>query len=134
MNYGKALAMCGTALVTALALATATSPLHAGSIKPLVVVVHPEDYVSRRVIYADLDLTSIPGERMLKRRVGGAVTEVCTEAVGGLSSSLAYRDCEIGALGGARPQIALAVQRAHELAATGTSLISAAAITIEAGE
>jgi hypothetical protein len=38
--------------------------------------------------------------------------------------------CDNRAWGEARPQIARAVQRAHDIASTGTSPIAAAAITI----
>ncbi len=40
------------------------------------------------------------------------------------------KSCDTSAWGGARPQIARAVQRAREIAATGSSTIAAAAITI----
>jgi UrcA family protein len=130
MNYGKALAMCAATLVAATAIGTAASPVQARSARPIVVVAHAEDYVTRHISYADLNLAVPPGERTLNRRVGLAVTQVCDETVGGRSTTFTYRDCVVGAWRVGRPQIALAVQRAQEIATTGTSSIAAVAITI----
>lgn len=134
MNYGKALAMCGASLVAAVAIGLAGSALHARPPTPLYVIAHPEEYVARHVSYADLNLTFASGERTLNRRVGTAVSAVCNEAVGGLSTTFEYQDCRIGAWGRARPQITRAVQRAREIAATGKSLIATGAITVAAPE
>jgi UrcA family protein len=132
MNYGKPLAMCAATLIAAVAIGAAASPVGARPQHAVVVVAHPEDLVTRRISYADLNLASAPGERTLTRRVGYAVTSLCNEAVGGEYTSFDYKDCESGAWRGARPQISLAVQRAREVAATGSSLIVATAITIAA--
>jgi hypothetical protein len=70
----------------------------------------------------------------LNHRVDGAVDSLCDEATGGPDGSLHIRlatmACSNAAWAGARPQIALAVQRAREIAATGSSAIAAAAITL----
>jgi UrcA family protein len=130
MNYGKALAMCAATLVAAVAIGAAASPVRARPPHTIVVVAHPEELVTRRISYADLNLASAPGERTLNRRVGYAVSSLCNEAVGGDSTSFVYRDCDSGAWRGARPQISVAVERAREIASTGSSLIAATAITI----
>jgi len=130
MNYAKALAMCGATLVAAVAIGTVVSPVQAASPRALVVVANPEDYVTRHISYADLNLAVVPGELTLNRRVGYAVTELCDDAVGGTSTGFEYRECRSGAWSGAQPQVALAIQRAHEIATTGTSSIAAALITI----
>jgi UrcA family protein len=130
MNYSRALAMCGATLVAAVAIGTVAYPVEARGAPTVEVVAHPEDLVVRRVSYADLNLGSAPGERTLNRRVAGAVMDVCSEAVGGNSTDLVYRDCAIGAWRAARPQISLAVERARQIAATGTSSIAAVAITV----
>jgi UrcA family protein len=130
MNYTKGLAICAATLVAGAAIAAASSPLHARPPTGVVVIAHPEDYVIRRVSYADLNLATAPGERTLNHRVGNAVSYVCNEATGGLSTSFEYADCRAGSWSRARPQIALAVERAHQIAATGSSLIAATAITI----
>ena len=132
MSYSRALSMCGATLVAAVAIGTVAYPLEARPGPTLEVVAHPDDYVVRRVSYADLNLASAPGERTLGRRVAGAVVDVCNEAGGGNSTDLVYRDCATGAWRGARPQISLAVQRAHEIAATGSSSIATVAITVGA--
>ena len=132
MNYSRTLAMCGATLVAAVAIGTVAYPLEARAGPTLEVVAHPEDFVVRRVSYADLNLASAPGERTLNRRVAGAVMDVCNEAVGGNSTDLVYRDCATGAWQGARPQISLALQRAHEIATTGSSSIVTVAIAVGA--
>lgn len=132
MNYAKGIAFCGATLIAAVAVGSATFPLHGATPRGLVVVAHPEDYVTRHVSYADLNLASAPGERALNRRVGTAVANVCAEAVAGTFTSFEYRDCESGAWGRARPQVSLAVQRAHEIASNGSSVIAAVAITVAA--
>ena len=132
MNYAKAIALCGAALTAAVAVGVAAFPVHAAGPRAVVVIANPDDYVTRHVSYADLNLASAPGERTLNRRVGSAVSDVCSEAVGGSSTGLQYRDCTIGAWGRARPQVSLAVQRARDIAANGSSLIAAVAITIGA--
>ena len=56
------------------------------------------------------------------------------DGAGGNDGSIEYKTymlrCSGGAWGQARPQIALAVQRARDIAATGTSAITAAALVI----
>jgi UrcA family protein len=134
MNYGKALAMCGATLTAAIAIGAAASPVHAASSRPLVVVANSEEFVTRRISYADLNLAVAAGERTLNRRIDGAITGVCDDAVGGRSTTFSYRDCNNAAWREAAPQIALAVQRAHEMATIGTSSIATAAITISVAE
>jgi UrcA family protein len=135
MNHGKALALCGASLVTALAVGAAAFPLDAGTPRTVLVIAHPADTVERRVTYADLNLAAASGERMLYRRVGNAVTDVCFDAVGSDSTNRQLDDCSSGAWDRARPQVARALQRAHENAATGmTSSVAAGAITIAAGK
>jgi len=136
MNDSKALAICGASLVAAAAIGVTAFPVHAQQ-PPRAIVVNPNlnDYVIERVTYADLNLASEHGQRTLNGRVGYAVNNVCYEAVPyGDTNSVAYGDCTNGAWHRARPQIASAVQRATEIAATGTSSIAAAAITIDISE
>ena len=81
---------------------------------------------SVRVSYRDLNLASMQGERTLNRRVGSAARFVCEPHF----STMDRIGCEAYAWKGARPQIALAVKRAHELAMTGTTSIPLVAISI----
>jgi len=84
-----------------------------------------------RVSYADLNLVAARDERILHRRVGGAARKVCDPNAASLSDH-GFADCVSGAWKGARPQMALAVRRAREIAATGTSSIPLVAIAIAA--
>jgi UrcA family protein len=99
-----------------------------------VLVTAPTDMVLRHVRYSDIDLAVPEGRSALYQRVGFAISDVCAEANHFDNGSFAFKSglkqCSNVAWSGARPQIARAVQRANQLAATGTSSIAAAAITI----
>jgi UrcA family protein len=97
--------------------------------QPLVVYA-PPDLPTRRVSYVDLNLTTPTGEKMLNRRVAGAVRSVCNEATGPTLNFYATNACRDVAWDGARPQIKRAVLRAHEMAANNSSLISTQAILL----
>ena len=132
MNYTKALIMCATVGITATGLLVLAPPAY-GRSGP-VYVVGREDVVSRHISYADLNLASLPGERTLNRRVGTAVSSLCSEVSGGNDGSTSFKysmaRCSGHAWSDARPQIAAAVERAREIASTGSSSISATALTI----
>jgi UrcA family protein len=102
--------------------------------RPIVVTAPAQDLVVRRVSYADLNLASFTGEKILNRRVGSAVGDLCNESTGGdtrsLHGTVNMMRCSKQAWTGARPQIARAIQRAREIASTGSSTIAATAITI----
>ena len=93
--------------------------------------------IVRHVSYADLNLATKEGAKILDRRVGSAVSDVCVEANDGDNGSFDFKvgmlRCSASAWNQARPQIDLAVQRAREMASTGGSAISVAAISISAG-
>jgi UrcA family protein len=132
MDFGRTLAMSGASLITAIAIgAAAAFPLEAGTPRALVVTIQPRNVMERRIDYADLNLAAVAGQQSLNRRISYAVTSLCNEAVSNsTNTSLEYRDCQSEAWRGARAQISLAVQRAQEIAATGSSTIAVAAITI----
>jgi UrcA family protein len=88
----------------------------------------PDDGLSVRVSYRDLNLASLQGEKTLNRRVGGAAEFVCEPHF----DSMDRTACVSYAWRGARPQIAQAIQRARELASTGTTSIPLVAIAIVA--
>lgn len=127
MSYSKILSMCAALAVTAGGLSVMI-PLAEAKERP-VVVVAPADVITRRVSYADLNLASRSGEKLLNRRVGSAVRSVCNEAVGN-SDFYGELRCQSVAWHGARPQIRRAVQRALDIAATGSSPIAVVAITL----
>ncbi len=128
MNYAKALSACGAVLVAAVAVGVVVPPAHS-KVKPVVVTAPAPDQITRRVSYRDLNLTLATDQRTLNHRVGSAVTYVCSEAT--MSSDIFGRiNCRNYAWDGARPQIAQAIERANQIALTGSSPIAAVAITI----
>ena len=137
VGYGKLLSMCAAVAVTSGGLFLLASP---ASARAPIVVTAPlaEDIIVRHVSYADLNLAAAAGLNTLNSRVGGAVEDLCTEAVGGYESGITFKfnmvRCSRDAWSGARPQIAQAVQRAHDIAFTGTSNLAAVAITISLPE
>lgn len=135
MTYQKTLSLCAAVAITCTGLAVVAPPAFAKT-RTVVVMAPAADAPTRRVSYADLNLASAQGETLLNRRVGYAVDDVCAEATGGDDGSLTIKlvmvRCDTSAWNGARPQIARAVQRAREIAATGSSTIIAGAITIAA--
>src|SRR4051794_848939 len=114
MNYTKALAMCGAALVAATAIATTATPVdarpytYAHPYSNVTVVAHPGDYLVRRVSYADLNLASSPGVAILHNRVDNAVNDVCTE-VEIQSYQFTHQECSEDSWDRARPQVYQAV-------------------------
>lgn len=88
-----------------------------------------DDQLTTRVGYGDLDLATASGQRRLHWRVSGAVNEVCAP-LSGMHFRITQQQCRSFAWNGARPQMALAVRRAQEIAARGSSNIAAVAITI----
>lgn len=120
-------------MTLALGSLLAASPVLGAS--PIVVAgtVDP-DLIVRRVSFADLDLVSSAGEVRLNRRVGQAVNGLCDTATGrtdgSLRTLLPNSACRQSAWDNARPQIATAVQRAREIAATGSSRLAARAISV----
>ena len=120
------------ALTLALASCLAATPAVAAQGQPVTVYGEAKENVrTQNVSYADLDLATVKGERMLVRRVGRAVKNVCLFDDGerGVQDS-GYYDCANGAWDDAKPQIAQATARAREIALKGSSSIAAAAIRI----
>lgn len=139
MIIAKIVSMCAATAITAGAIVV-MAPHASAAQHPNLVVTAPADadLVVRHVSYADLNLTMDRGVQVLNHRVGSAVSSVCIEAVGpdthSLGSTIANMRCTRSAWNGARPQIARAVQRARDIAATGSSTIAASAIVISISE
>ena len=123
----------GAAVLSGVAasLLIATTAFAAVQNRPVVVYGEPQENLrTERFTYADLDLNQPKHERKLNSRVAGAVKRVCLyENRIGLQDR-GYYACADDAWGDARPQIARAVARAREIAATGQSSIAATAVTI----
>jgi len=132
MTYRMTFAMLAAVATTTGTLTMIAAPAVAKG-QPIVVTAS-EDELVRHVAYADLQLASAQGESLLNRRVDRAIASLCSEATDELDRSLQLRiakgSCHSGAWDGARPQIALAVQRAHDIAMTGSSTIAATTIVI----
>jgi len=127
-NWWVAFAAAGASVVVLAGAATAALAQQ----QTTTTVIGPrqsEDVRTARVSYRDLNLANPRDERVLNRRVGGAVREVCTRDISN-AHDLGYPKCASGAWSDARSQIALAVRRAHEIAADGTSTIPMVAIAI----
>ena len=134
MTYARIISMCAALGLTAGTFALIALPAFAKTEPVVVAAPAPPDLVRRHISYADLNLASLAGERKLNRRVGNVVSELCSEATGGADGSftmnIQIRKCTSSAWEQAGPQISQAVQRAHEIASTGTSALAATAITI----
>lgn len=87
------------------------------------------DQLERRVGYGDLDLIAASGQTTLVRRVRSAVGEVCSP-LDGTNMRTRMQECRSFAWHGAKPQMALAIQRAQQLAANGSSSIPEVAISV----
>lgn len=128
MKYTKTFSLCAT--VTGL-LVAATPGFGRGA---PVVVTAPHEMLTRHISYADLNLASVAGAKTLDRRIGTAVTDLCNDATGGNDGGTRYKfsmiNCSNEAWNSAQPQIDRAVQRARDIAATGSSSIAAAALII----
>lgn len=131
MSIIKIVPLCAAIAITTGGVVLLGSPAH-GKQRPVVVTapaLPDDDYPTRRVSYADLNLATMAGEKRLHRRVSGAVRVVCFESV---PSGTVYEvdSCRRYAWRGAQPQIDRAVMRAREIASTGKSSIAATAITL----
>lgn len=133
MTYQKLLAMAAAVAVVGSGIALA-APAVAQNGKPVVVRAQPldEDVPTRRVSYRDLNLASAADQKTLNRRVAKAVTQVCNEATGPYPVLSVELSCRSDSWSRARPQIALAVQRAKDIATNGYSNIAPVAIAIAA--
>lgn len=130
-NHSK-LVSISSAVAVALVTLTVATPAFAQT-DPVVVAAR-SNTVTRQISYADLNLAAAAGERTLKHRVSGAVSGLCLEALGGRDAGFAFKysmiQCRTGAWDQAQPQMVRAVQRARDIASTGTSPIAAAEITV----
>ena len=127
MKHANAIAIGGAAVIGAAAMAFTVTSADGRTLQPVVVTAENNDLVVREVKFADLNLASMNDQHVLQKRVTSAVRDVCGEAVGH-DDEWNYRYCYIGAWQDARPQISRAVDRARQIALTGTSTITAAAV------
>ena len=118
------------AIATTLTIFVATAPAGAQE-RPITVTATEERVPVRYVSYRDLNLARTEDEQILVGRVRHAARDVCRESVPFNSANFGLNlSCRSEAWLGARPQIALAVTRAREIAANGFSAIAPVAISI----
>jgi UrcA family protein len=114
----------GTALMTTAAPATAK--------RAPIVVTGPPDEAIASVSYADLNVATKTDQQRLYRRVGATVVSMCDEAIDGdrlvNAAQAVDQACRDRSWVQALPQLKTAIERAYEVAATGTSTIPTAAI------
>jgi UrcA family protein len=94
-----------------------------------VTAIDDPDMITRRIAFADLNLASMQGEKMLNRRVGSAAISLCRDMLPA-ADYLWSSGCQDKVRSGARPQIESAVMRARQIAQVGHSSIAATAITL----
>ena len=125
------LMMCAAASAAAVTMGGATAALAQQQVRSTTVVGErlPDEGRSVGVSYRDLNLAAARDEQILQRRVKAAVRSVCEPDVSYLITKT-FADCASFAWNGANPQIALAVRRAREIAATGASSVPLVAITV----
>lgn len=132
MLGSKLLIGCAAIFATGTEFFLAVPPARAAD-RQISVVAPADLIIYRQVSFSDLNLALPAGQTTLRHRVGGAVHSLCDAVMGNVSMSMPQilrSRCHDDAWGQANPQIASAVQRAQDLAATGTSSITAAAIVI----
>ncbi len=131
MKYEQFWLMCAaTGATLAVIGGAATAALAQQASKVTIVGERPaNEGRSIRVSYRDLNLASARDERQLFRRVRGAAQEVC-EPIGFPVGDHSFSHCVSYAWKGAKPQMALAVRRAREISATGSSTIPLVAISV----
>lgn len=110
MNYERPLLACAACASAFLFVGMTVTPAFAA--EPVVVTAERPDVRTKIVKYGDLNIASAQGHKLLLRRVGHAVGEVCEAP----DFDLYYIDraCRKGAWAGARPQIAAALERARK--------------------
>ena len=85
----------------------------------------------RHVSFADLNLAGKSDRKVLTHRVEDAVSDACDEALGPSANYYAEVGCWKSTWRKTQPQLARAVQRAQEMAATGADTSMAAVITVQ---
>lgn len=123
--------LCAAIAITASGVFLIASPSSAKE-RPVIIEGEPvQDVATRRVGYADLNLASRSGKKLLFGRVSRAVVDVCNEA-NPLAQRVDTAMCRDMSWDGARPQIASVLSQARELASRGGSPVFAGAISITA--
>ena len=121
--HNKLIALGASIGVTTIGLALIAPPAFA---QTLGAVATPDTHIT----YGDLNLASIGGENALRARVETAVRNNCAGLADRSSGIFAEVNCRTASQKEVDPQIARAVLRAREFAATGTSRIPPVTIAL----
>jgi UrcA family protein len=108
------------------AIGVTASPVDARKRPVVITAPHPDQPVER-VSYHDLNLVLSSDQKTLYQRVNRAIRNVCPDN----EMIMVLLDCRSYARNGAKPQIALAIERATQIAQTGSSSIAAVALPKE---
>jgi UrcA family protein len=87
-----------------------------------------------RVSFADLDLTSLPGQKMLVQRVKGAVRVACKDVLVQPADPLTDAHCRAATWSNTRPQVNRAIAKSHQLASLGHTRVALAAISVSVAQ
>jgi UrcA family protein len=87
-----------------------------------------------RVSFADLDLTSVPGRKMLVQRVKGAVRVACKDVLVQPADPLTDAHCRAATWSNTRPQVNRAIAKSHQLASLGHTRVALAAISVSVAQ
>ena len=110
MEARKIACLGAAAFVGSMLVGTVASPVHAQAHHPLTVTGHPDE-MTRVVPYGDLSLATSEGRKILMRRVGYAVDEICTPSeVNGGSLDVPYCIARLGPVLDRRSRLPLLVR------------------------
>jgi UrcA family protein len=129
MNLQKVISLAVACAVTAGSLTVATQASAQQNERFTVTGPRFGDAPIERVSYRDLNLAMARDQDRLMKRVGFAVNQLCP--------GIAYLGdprCRSSAWDGAKPQIALAVDRAKQIARNGFSTIAPVAIVLSVAQ
>ena len=117
-------------LTAALASPLAAEPVNGERITVLAPL-DGQAIATERVRHADLNLALASDQKQLLRRVSLASFRVCTANALGVSvSDEQFAGCSRAAIADAAPRVAQAIERARQLAANGSSTLTAVGITV----
>ena len=127
----KTISLLAACAVTLTGLAIAVPALARDPMPVVVTGKAPDEIIIRRYVsYRDLNLATPIGEKMLVKRVGYAVREVCEEAIEEPALAVVAMRCRSSSWRDAKPQIDRAVLRARQIATNGWSAIAPVTITL----
>jgi UrcA family protein len=120
-------------LIATCALTAAAGAVPASAQAPVQVIGQrvDDDLITQRVSHRDLNLASAFGQKALRFRVRSATRKVCAP-LDDTGQRTQRQECRSVAWQGAKPQIARAIARAEQLAATGTTSLPEVAIAVRA--